>query len=41
MRPGSNEKLLVRREGHWLIAACTNEIVTSARPVPPELQEVK
>jgi hypothetical protein len=30
--------LLVRRDGRWLIAAATNELVTAARPVPPELR---
>jgi hypothetical protein len=31
--------LLVRREGRWFIAAATNELVTAARPVPPELKD--
>jgi hypothetical protein len=38
---GVDSWLLVRRDGRWLIAACTNEIVTPALPVPPELQEAK
>jgi len=36
---GVDSWLLVRRDGRWLIAAATNEIVTAARPVPPELQD--
>ena len=36
---GVDSWLLVRRDGRWLIAAATNEIVTPARPVPPELRE--
>ena len=36
---GVDSWLLVRRDGRGLIAACTNEIVTPALPVPPELQE--
>ena len=34
---GIDSWLLVRRDGRWFIAAATNEIVTAARPVPPEL----
>ena len=36
---GVDSWLLIRRDGRWLIAAATNELVTSARPVPPELLE--
>ena len=36
---GVDSWLLVRRDGRWLIAAATNEIVTPARPVPPELSK--
>lgn len=36
---GIDSWLLVRRDGRWLIAAATNELVTSARPVPPELRD--
>ena len=35
---GVDSFLLIRRDGRWLIAAVTNEIVTADRPVPPELQ---
>jgi hypothetical protein len=35
---GIDSWLLVRRDGKWLIAAVTNEIVTADRPVPPELR---
>jgi hypothetical protein len=35
---GVDSWLLVRRDGRWLIAAATNEIVTVARSVPPELR---
>jgi len=35
---GVDSWLLVRRDGRWLIAAATNEIVTTSRPVPPELR---
>ncbi len=38
---GVDSWLLVRRDGSWLIAAATNEVVTPARPVPPELREGK
>ncbi len=38
---GVDSWLLVRRDGRWIIAAATNEIVTPARPVPPELREEK
>ena len=38
---GVDSWLLVRRDGRWLIAAATNEVVTQARPVPPELRENK
>jgi hypothetical protein len=38
---GVDSWLLVRRDGRWLIAGATNEIVTPARPVPPELRESK
>lgn len=34
---GVDSWLLVRREGRWLVAAVTNEVVTAARPIPPEL----
>jgi hypothetical protein len=34
---GVDSWLLVRRDGRWLIAAATNELVTRSRPVPPEL----
>jgi len=36
---GVDSWLLVRRDGRWLIAAATNEIVTEARPVPAELRD--
>lgn len=36
---GVDSWLLIRRDGRWLIAAATNEIVTPARPVPPELRD--
>lgn len=35
---GVDSWILVRREGQWRIAGATNEIVTAARPVPPELR---
>lgn len=35
---GIDSWLLVRRDGRWLIAAATNELVTAARPIPPELR---
>jgi hypothetical protein len=35
---GIDSWLLVRRDGRWLIAAATNELVTAARPVPPDLR---
>jgi hypothetical protein len=35
---GVDSWLLVRRDGRWLIAGATNELVTAARPVPPELR---
>ncbi len=35
---GVDSWLLVRRDGRWLIAAATNEIVTASRPVPAELR---
>ena len=38
---GIDSWLLVRRDGRWLIAGATNEIVTPARPVPPELRDSK
>ncbi len=38
---GADSWLLVRRDGRWIIAAATNEIVKPARPVPPELREEK
>ena len=38
---GVDSWLLVRRDGRWLIAAATNEIVTPDRPVPPELRGEK
>lgn len=36
---GIDSWLLVRREGRWLIAGATNELVTTARPVPAELRD--
>ncbi|MDH4196114.1 MAG: nuclear transport factor 2 family protein [Candidatus Aminicenantes bacterium] len=36
---GVDSWLLVRRDGRWLIAAATNEVVTPSRPVPLELRE--
>ena len=38
---GVDSWLLVRRDGRWLAAAVTNETVTPARPIPPELREGK
>jgi len=38
---GIDSWILVRRDGRWFIAGATNEIVTAARPVPPELGEKK
>lgn len=38
---GIDSWILVRRNGRWFIAGATNEIVTAARPVPPELREGK
>lgn len=35
---GVDSWLLVRRDGRWLITAATNEVVTPARDVPPELR---
>jgi hypothetical protein len=35
---GIDSWLLVRRDGRWLIAGATNELVTPSRPVPPELR---
>jgi len=35
---GIDSWLLVRRDGRWSIAAATNELVTPARPIPPELR---
>lgn len=35
---GVDSWILVRRDGRWFIAAATNEVVTPARPVPPELR---
>jgi len=35
---GVDSWILVRRDGQWRIAGATNEIVTAARPVPPELR---
>ena len=35
---GIDSWLLVRRDGRWLIAAVTNELVTPERPIPPELR---
>lgn len=35
---GVDSWLLVRKEGRWLIAGVTNEVVTAALPVPPELR---
>ncbi len=36
---GVDSWLLVRRDGRWLIAAATNEIVTAALQVPAELRD--
>jgi len=38
---GVDSWFLVRRDGRWFIAGATNELVTAARPVPPELRESK
>jgi hypothetical protein len=38
---GVDSWLLVRRDGQWRIAAITNEIVSAANPVPPELRDAK
>jgi len=38
---GVDSWILVRRDGRWFIAGATNELVTPARPVPPELRESK
>lgn len=38
---GVDSWLLVRRDGRWLIAAATNEIVTPDRPIPHELRAGK
>ncbi len=38
---GVDSWILVRRDGRWFIAGATNELVTAARPVPPELREGK
>ena len=38
---GVDSWLLVRREGRWLITAITNELVSAANPVLPELREAK
>lgn len=38
---GVDSWLLVRRDGRWFIAGATNELVTAARPIPPELRESK
>lgn len=35
---GVDSWILVRRDGRWLVAGATNEIVTADRPVPPELR---
>jgi len=32
---------LVRRNGRWWVAACTNDLVTREHPIPPELSEPK
>lgn len=37
-RQGVDSRLLVRRDGRWLIAAVTNETVTPNRPISPELR---
>jgi hypothetical protein len=38
---GVDSWILVRRDGRWFIAGATNELVTPARPVPPELRDGK
>ena len=38
---GVDSWILVRRDGRWLIAGATNELVTPARPVPSELRDGK
>ena len=38
---GIDSWLLSRREGHWLIVAVTNEVITADHPVPPELRNEK
>ena len=35
---GIDSWLLVRRDGRWLVVAVTNELVTSGRPISPELR---
>ncbi len=35
-QPGIDDWLLARRDGRWLVAAITNEVVTRDRPVPEE-----
>ncbi len=35
---GVDSWILVRRDGQWRIAGATNEVVTAAGPVPPELR---
>jgi hypothetical protein len=36
---GVDSWLLTRRDGRWMIAAITNELVSAANPIPPELRE--
>jgi hypothetical protein len=36
---GVDSWLLTRRDGQWMIAAVTNELVSAANPIPPELRE--
>jgi len=38
---GVDSWLLVRRDGRWLVAGITNEVVTANNPVPAELAEPK
>lgn len=36
---GVDSWLLGRRDGRWLVLAVTNELVSSANPIPPELRD--
>jgi hypothetical protein len=38
---GVDSWLLTRRDGQWMIAAVTNELVSAANPIPPELREAR